>query len=359
MIENNKEAEETAFVHKIFGCKRMILVTGGAGYIGSHTCIELIEQGHEIVVVDNLNNSTLQAISRIEVITGKSVAFVEGDVRDEVFLCNIFTKFQIESVIHFAGLKSVGESNNDPLKYYDNNISGMLILLKVMGDHGCKNLVFSSSATVYGSPAKLPVAETAPLSALNPYGRSKLIIENILDDVYLADGLWNIAVLRYFNPVGAHSSGLNGEYPNNIPNNLFPIISEAAIGRREVVDIYGGDYPTKDGTGVRDYIHVMDLARGHISALKMFSEKGCIFAVNLGTGQGYSVLEIIREFERVSGRKVPYKIVERRMGDSASCYADVTYAKTLMGWSSEISLTQMCEDQWRWQSHLSPENISN
>lgn len=337
----------------------MILVTGGAGYIGSHTCIELIDQGHEIVVVDNLNNSTLQAISRIEAITGKSVAFVEGDVRDEVFLCNIFIKFQIESVIHFAGLKSVGESNNHPLKYYDNNISGMLILLKVMDDHGCKNLVFSSSATVYGSPAQLPVAETAPLSALNPYGRSKLIIENILDDVYLSDGLWNIAVLRYFNPVGAHSSGLNGESPNNTPNNLFPIISEAAIGRREVVYIYGGDYPTKDGTGVRDYIHVMDLARGHISALKMFSEKGCIFTVNLGTGQGHSVLEIIGEFERVSGTKVPYEIVERRTGDSASCYADVRYAKALMGWSSEISLTQMCEDQWRWQSHLFPENISN
>ena len=359
MIEINKESEEKAFLHKVLGRKRMILVTGGAGYIGSHTCIELIEQGHEVVVVDNLINSAAEAISRIEEITGKSVAFIEGDVRDESVLCDIFNQFKIESVIHFAGLKSVGESNNYPLKYFDNNISGILTLLKVMGVNGCKNLVFSSSATVYGSPAKLPVAETAPLSALNPYGRSKLIIENILDDVYLADGLWNIAILRYFNPVGAHDSGLNGESPSNIPNNLFPIISEVAIGRREVVDIYGGDYPTKDGTGVRDYIHVMDLARGHISALKTFSQDGGIFAVNLGTGQGHSVLEIIREFERASGRKVPYKIVERRAGDSASCYADVTYAKTLMGWSSEISLTQMCEDQWRWQSHLLSENISN
>jgi UDP-glucose 4-epimerase len=359
MVDNKIEAGKSAHLHKMLGRKRMILVTGGAGYIGSHTCIELIELGREILVVDNLINSTLQAISRIEEITGKSVAFMEGDVRDESFLCDIFDQFKIESVIHFAGLKSVGESNHYPLKYFDNNISGILTLLKVMGVNGCKNLVFSSSATVYGSPSTLPVVETAPLLSLNPYGRSKLIIEKILEDLHSADGLWNIAILRYFNPVGAHHTGLNGELPNNTPENLFPIISEVAVGLREVVDIYGGDYPTIDGTGVRDYIHVMDLARGHISALEMFCEEGCIFAVNLGTGKGHSVLEIIREFERASGRKVPYKIVERRAGDSASCYADVTHAKTLMGWSSKISLTQMCEDQWRWQSHRLSEKVSN
>ncbi len=337
----------------------MILVTGGAGYIGSHTCIELIEQGYEIVILDNLNNSTVKAISRIELITGTCATFIEGDVRDEVVLSNIFERFQIKAVMHFAGLKSVGESNSYPLKYYDTNISGILTLLKVMGVNGCKNLVFSSSATVYGSPLDLPVAEAAPLLALNPYGRSKLIIEKILGDIHTADGLWNIALLRYFNPVGAHNTGLNGESSKNTPNNLFPIISEVAMGHRSVVEIYGGDFPTIDGTGVRDYVHVMDLARGHISALKMFSKDGCIFAVNLGTGKGYSVLEIIKEFESISGKKVPYKIVERRTGDSASCYADVTYAKALMGWSSEISLTQMCEDQWRWQSHIISENISN
>lgn len=329
----------------------MILVTGGAGYIGSHTCIELIQQDHEIVIVDNLINSSHQAISRIEAITGKSVVFVEGDVRDEAFLCKIFTKFKIENVIHFAGLKSVGESNNYPLKYYDNNISGILTLLKVMGDHGCKNIVFSSSATVYGSPSILPVAETAPLTSLNPYGRSKLTIEKILKDLYKSDGLWNIAILRYFNPVGAHKSGLIGEYPNNAPNNLFPIISETAAGKRSFLEIYGNDYPTPDGTGIRDYIHVMDLARGHLSALNMFSKNGCIFAVNLGTGIGYSVLEIIKEFEAVIGRSISYKITKRRKGDAASCYADVKYAKSLMGWSYEMTLTKMCEDQWRWQTN--------
>ena len=329
----------------------MFLVTGGAGYIGSHTCIELIEQGHEIIVVDNFINSEVKAICRIEEITGKSVSFVEGDIRDESVLRNIFNQFKIESVIHFAGLKSVGESNNYPLKYFHNNIAGILTLLKVMGEFGCKNLVFSSSATVYGSPSTLPVAETAPLSSLNPYGRSKLIIEKILGDLYAADSFWNIAILRYFNPVGAHKTGLIGESPTGTPNNLFPIISETAAGKRSFIEVYGDDYLTPDGTCVRDYIHVMDLAKGHLSALNMFSKNGCYFAVNLGTGVGYSVLETIKEFEVVSGRSIPYKIIGRRTGDTASCYADVAYAKSLMDWSHEMTLAKMCEDQWRWQNN--------
>ena len=328
-----------------------ILVTGGAGYIGSHTCIELVQQGHDIVIIDNLSNSSIQAIKKIEIITKSSLFFIEGDVRDEIFLSQVFTKFEITSVIHFAGLKAVGESNNYPISYYDNNISGMVTLLKVMDIFGCKNLVFSSSATVYGIPSELPVPETAPLSSLNPYGRSKLIIEKILGDLYLSDKIWNILILRYFNPVGAHKSGLIGESPSNAPNNLFPIISETAAGKRRFVEIYGDDYPTPDGTGVRDYIHVMDLARGHLSALNMFSENGCIFSVNLGTGVGYSVLEIIKEFEAVSGRSIPYKIIGRRTGDTASCYADVAYAKSLMDWSHEMTLAKMCEDQWRWQNN--------
>ena len=328
-----------------------ILVTGGAGYIGSHTCIELVQQGHDIVIIDNLSNSSIQAIKKIEIITKSSLFFIDGDVRDEILLSEVFNKFEITSVIHFAGLKAVGESNNRPISYYDNNISGMITLLKVMDIFGCKSLVFSSSATVYGSPSELPVPETAPLSSLNPYGRSKLIIEKILGDLHSSDRLWNIAILRYFNPVGAHKSGLIGESPSSTPNNLFPIISETAAGKRRFVKIFGNDYPTPDGTGVRDYIHVMDLAKGHLSALNMFSENGCIFAVNLGTGVGYSVLEIIKAFEAMSGRSIPYKIIGRRKGDAASCYADVAYAKSLMGWNHEMTLEKMCEDQWRWQTN--------
>lgn len=326
-----------------------ILVTGGAGYIGSHTCIELIEQGCDVVVLDNLSNSSIQAVKIIESITQAHVPFVKGDIRDEFVLSEIFNKFEIESVIHFAGLKAVGESNVQPIHYYENNVSGIVTLLKVMDVFGCKNLVFSSSATVYGSPSELPVPETAPLSALNPYGRSKLFIENILRDLYTSDNSWNIAILRYFNPVGAHKSGLLGESPTNAPNNLFPIVSETAAGKRGYVEVYGDDYPTPDGTGIRDYIHVMDLANGHLRALDLFSESGCIFAVNLGTGVGYSVLEIIREFEAVTGNRIPFKIVERRAGDAASCYADVDYANSFMGWRYEMSLSCMCEDQWRWQ----------
>lgn len=328
-----------------------ILVTGGAGYIGSHTCIELVQQGHDIVIIDNLSNSSIQAIKSIEIIAKSRLVFIEGDVRDEIFLSQVFTNYQITSVIHFAGLKAVGESNSDPILYYDNNIVGVVTLLKVMDIFCCKNLVFSSSATVYGTPSELPVAETAPLSSLNPYGRSKLIIERILGDLYLSDKIWNIVILRYFNPVGAHKSGLIGESPSGAPNNLFPIVSETAAGKRRFVEIYGDDYPTPDGTGVRDYIHVMDLAGGHLSALNVFSEKGGIFSVNLGTGVGYSVLEIIKEFEAVSGRSIPYKIIGRRTGDTASCYADVAYAKSLMDWSHKMTLANMCEDQWRWQNN--------
>jgi UDP-glucose 4-epimerase len=326
------------------------LVTGGAGYIGSHTCIELIQQGSEIIIVDNLINSSMQAIKQIEMITKSSLIFIEGDVRDESLLSQIFTNHKISNVIHFAGLKAVEDSSNDPLSYYNNNISGILALLKVMDLFGCKNLVFSSSASVYGSQSELPIPETASLSTLNPYGRSKLIIEKILGDLYLSDKLWNIAILRYFNPVGAHASGMIGESPNNKPNNLFPIVSETAAEKRSFIEIYGDDYPTIDGTGVRDYIHIMDLVSGHLSALNMFSQNGCIFSVNLGTGNGYSVLEIIKEFESVSGRSIPYKISGRRKGDAASCFADVSYAKTLMGWNSKLTLTKMCEDQWRWQN---------
>ena len=328
-----------------------ILVTGGAGYIGSHTCVVLIHKGYDIIIIDNLINSSVEAIEKIEIITNSSLVFIEGDVRVEILLSEIFTKFEISSVIHFAGLKSVEESNNHPISYYDNNISGMLSLLKVMDTFGCKNLVFSSSATVYGSPSELPVPETAALSSLNPYGHTKLIIERILGDLHSTDKLWNIAILRYFNPVGAHESGLIGEAPSSTPNNLFPIISETAAGKRSLIEVYGGDYPTVDGSGVRDYIHVLDLAKGHLSALNMFSKNGCIFTVNLGTGVGYSVLEIIKEFEIVSEKSIPYRIIGRRKGDAAACYADVTYAKSLMGWQCELNLKRMCEDQWRWQTN--------
>lgn len=330
----------------------MILVTGGTGYIGSHTCIALIEAGHDVIVVDNLINSSIDSIVRIEDITGKSISFVEGDIRDEIFLRDIFTRFEITDVIHFAGLKAVGESIINPLNYYDNNVIGTLSLLKVMDSSGCKNLIFSSSATVYGWPSNLPVKEDSPLSAANPYGQSKLFIEKILNDLHESDGHWNIVVLRYFNPAGAHESGLIGEAPNGIPNNLFPLVSQVAAGQRESIEVFGGDYLTQDGTGVRDYIHVSDLANGHVSALSTFSDSARILTINLGTGVGYSVLEIIKEFERVSCRQISYSIVDRRPGDAAACYADASYAKEMMGWSAKLTLAKMCEDQWRWQKNM-------
>lgn len=327
----------------------MILITGGAGYIGSHTAISLLNNEEDILIVDNLKNSSIKSIERIKQITGKSFKFYQGDIRDENFLLTIFQKYQIKDVIHFAGLKSVSDSNNNPIEYYDNNVIGLLSLLKIMLKFDCKNIVFSSSATVYGIPEILPIKEDSFLSAINPYGRSKLMIEKILKDLYKSDTSWNICILRYFNPVGAHESGLIGEDPNDTPTNLFPLVSRVAAGLLDYLEIYGNDYPTKDGTGIRDYIHVCDLADGHNYALKQFRSEGSIYIFNLGTGNGYSVLEIIKEFEKVSNKKINYKFVNRRSGDVASCYADPTYAKECMNWSAKFSLKRMCEDQWKWQ----------
>ena len=331
----------------------MILVTGGAGYIGSHACVELANRGYEIVVVDNLVNSHKNTIRNIQSITGVEIEFVECDVRSYSSMTSVFKKYDISAVYHFAGLRAVSESIASPLEYYDSNITGTLELLKVMSMFGCKNLIFSSSATVYGTPAKLPVAESAQLSSLNPYGHTKLTIERILGDLFHSDSSWNIAILRYFNPVGAHTSGLIGELSKGAPNNLFPLVSQTAIGERSHIEIFGDDYPTKDGTGVRDFIHVVDLAKGHLRAFSKFSPSGCFFAVNLGTGMGFSVLEVIKEFEMASGKKIPYVISARRAGDAASCYADVAYAEETIGWSAEKGLKEMCEDQWRWQLNIS------
>ncbi len=328
-----------------------ILVTGGAGYIGSHTCIELLNNNYEVVVVDNLCNSSKESLNRVKTITGKEVIFYEQDILDESALSTIFSEHKIDAVIHFAGLKAVGESVEMPLEYYQTNLTGTLVLFKVMRDHGVKNFVFSSSATVYGDPHTVPITEEFPLSATNPYGRSKLIIEEISHDLFVADKDWNIALLRYFNPVGAHQSGLIGEDPNGIPNNLIPYISQVAIGKRDFLSVFGGDYDTPDGTGVRDYIHVVDLARGHIKALEKLTSKPGMVIYNLGTGQGYSVLEMVRAIEKASGNKVPYKIVARRPGDIATCFADPAFALQEIGWQAEHGLDEMAEDTWRWQSN--------
>lgn len=327
-----------------------ILVTGGAGYIGSHTCVELLNAGHDVVVIDNLCNSSRISLDRVEAIAGRPVSFVEGDIRDRITLMSLLAGGGIDAVIHFAGLKAVGESTEIPLAYYQNNIAGTLTLLESMAETGVKRLVFSSSATVYGDPDSLPITEEFPLSASNPYGRSKLMIEEMLRDIHAADDAWDISILRYFNPVGAHESGLIGEDPRGIPNNLMPYIAQVATGRLERLSVFGGDYPTPDGTGVRDYIHVVDLARGHLSALdKLMSHPGTI-THNLGTGRGYSVLEMVRAFEQASGRKVPYRITGRRPGDIAACYANPERALTDLGWSAERGLEQMCRDTWHWQS---------
>ena len=331
-----------------------ILVTGGAGYIGSHTCVELISGGFEPIVIDNLCNSKLEAVRRVEKICGKSISFYRLDVRDRAGLEALFREHSITAVIHFAGLKAVGESVEKPLEYYDSNVSGSLVLFDVMASAGVKTLVFSSSATVYGDPPTVPIEENFPLSVTNPYGRSKLMIEEILRDVHKADGGWNIALLRYFNPVGAHASGLIGEDPNGIPNNLMPIVSQVAIGKRAALSVYGDDYPTRDGTGVRDYIHVMDLAQGHLKALAALLGKPGLFTVNLGTGNGYSVLEVIRAFELASGRPVRHHIVSRRAGDIAECYANPALAAKLINWRAARNLDQMCNDAWRWQ-HNNPD----
>nr|WP_314623769.1 UDP-glucose 4-epimerase GalE [uncultured Noviherbaspirillum sp.] len=328
---------------------KTILVTGASGFIGSHTCVELLQSGFDVVALDNLCNSSRKSLERVSRIAGKELALQEADIRDRAALDAILARQQIAAVIHFAGLKAVGESVEKPLLYFDNNVGGTINLLEALAAANVKNFVFSSSATVYGDPESLPLVETARLSVTNPYGRSKLMVEQILGDLEKADAAWRIGVLRYFNPVGAHESGLIGEDPRGIPNNLMPFIAQVAVGRRERLSVFGNDYPTSDGTGVRDYIHVVDLAKGHVAALnRLFAQEGG-FTVNLGTGQGYSVLETIKAFEQASGRPVPYQIVPRRPGDIASCYASPVQAKALLGWQAEKGIREMCEDHWRWQ----------
>ncbi|WP_417685368.1 UDP-glucose 4-epimerase GalE [Pseudidiomarina gelatinasegens] len=329
----------------------MILVTGGAGYIGSHTVLELLKAGHDILAYDNLCNSSVESLKRVSQITGRDLNFVEGDVRNTELLRRVFSENDISAVVHFAGLKSVGESVSKPLEYYENNFMGSMILLDVMAEFGVKRIVFSSSATVYGEPATVPIREDFPAGATtNPYGTSKYMVERMLADLCIADPSWSVVVLRYFNPVGAHESGLIGEDPNDIPNNLVPYISQVAAGRLEQLSVFGNDYDTVDGTGVRDYIHVVDLAHGHLAALDNLGDLPAFTAVNLGTGHGTSVLEMISAFEAASGCKVPYKIVSRRPGDIAACYADPTYALQTLGWKAERNIKKMMEDTWRWQS---------
>jgi UDP-glucose 4-epimerase len=327
-----------------------ILVTGGAGYIGSHTCVELLNAGYGVTVFDNFSNSSPEALARVERITGKKAGLMRGDVRDRAALVAALRESGANAVIHFAGLKAVGESVTKPLMYYDNNVVGTLRLLEAMDECAVKTLVFSSSATVYGDPQRLPLTEDHPLSATNPYGRSKLIIEDILRDVYLSDPSWRLALLRYFNPAGAHVSGLIGEDPQGMPNNLMPFIAQVAVGQREFLNVWGDDYSTPDGTGVRDYIHVVDLALGHLKALARLQTHAECLTVNLGTGTGYSVLEMVRAFELASGKTIPFKVGPRRPGDIASCYAEPKLALELLGWRAERALDAMCADGWRWQS---------
>ena len=327
-----------------------ILVTGGMGYIGSHTCVELLKAGHDVLVYDNLSNSNPGVGDKVARISGRKVAFIEGDIRDRAAMQAAFASSPIDAVIHFAGLKAVGESVAQPLRYYDNNVYGSLVLFETMARFGVKTLVFSSSATVYGDPASVPIVEDFPLSATNPYGRSKLMIEEMLRDLSVSDPTWRIALLRYFNPVGAHESGLIGEEPNGIPNNLVPYIAQVADGRREFLSVYGGDYPTPDGTGMRDYIHVVDLAIGHVKTLTRLATGPGVVTYNLGTGRGNSVLEMVRAFEHACGKPIPYKIVDRRPGDIAKCYADPVRAQTELDWKAERDVAQMCADAWRYQS---------
>ena len=330
--------------------KGTILVTGGAGFIGSHTCVELLDAGYGVVVIDNLVNSNAQALKRVEQITGKTLAFYEADVRDETALARIFDDHAITGAIHFAALKSVGESVAKPIEYYRNNMYSLLVLLDTMRARNVKKFVFSSSATVYGVPKSVPIDESFPLSATNPYGQSKLIAEQVLRDLEISDAAWRIATLRYFNPVGAHESGLIGEDPAGVPNNLMPFVAQVAVGKLERLRIFGSDYATHDGTGVRDYIHVVDLARGHIKALDALESLDSSFVVNLGTGTGYSVLDVVKAFEAASGKPVPYELVGRRPGDIAECFADPAAAAKLLGWQAEHGIERMCADHWRWQS---------
>lgn len=339
----------SASINNRFSDRPKILVTGGTGYIGSHTCVSLAQAGYELLVLDNLSNSRIDVIDRLVTLCGKPIGFINGDIRDDALLDNIFARHNITGVIHFAGLKAVGESVEEPLDYYDNNVHGSLKLLITMRRAKVKTFIFSSSATIYGDPASVPIREDFPKSATSPYGRSKLIIEDVLTDLHRAEPDWRIARLRYFNPVGAHESGLIGEYPKGIPNNLMPFIAQVASGRRKFLNIWGNDYPTPDGTGVRDYIHVVDLAEGHVAALDYLNKLGGLLTVNLGTGKGYSVLEMINAFEKVSGVAIPYRIGSRRAGDIAQCWADSSLAHELLGWKATRELMQMCADAWRWQ----------
>lgn len=328
-----------------------ILVTGGAGFIGSHTCVELLNSGYDVVVLDNLSNSSEESLRRVQKITGKSLKFYEGDIADKELVGKILDENKIFAVIHFAGLKAVGESVAKPLEYYRNNISGTLDMCDVMRNKGVKNIVFSSSATVYGDPATVPITEDFPLSATNPYGRTKLMQEEIFRDFYVTDKEWNILLLRYFNPIGAHKSGEIGEDPNGIPNNLMPYITKVATGELPRVNVFGNDYPTPDGTGVRDYIHVMDLATGHVNAIDKIKENPGVKVYNLGTGKGYSVLDVIKNFSEASGIDIPYVITDRRPGDIAECYSDATLAKEELGWEAKYDIKEMCADSWNWQKN--------
>ena len=328
-----------------------ILVTGGAGYIGSHTCVELLNAGEEIVVLDNFCNSKPRALEIVKELTGKDFKSYNADLLDRAAVEKVFEENKIDSVIHFAGLKAVGESVRKPIEYYHNNITGTLILCDVMRNHGCKRIVFSSSATVYGSPKSVPIREDFPLSTTNPYGSTKLMIEGILKDIYTSDNEWSIALLRYFNPIGAHKSGKLGENPNGIPNNLMPYITQVAVGKLKELGVFGDDYDTPDGTGVRDYIHVVDLAKGHVKALKKIEENAGLKIYNLGTGVGYSVLDIVKNFEAATGVKIPYVIKPRRAGDIATCYSDASLAEKELGWKAENGIKEMCEDSWRWQKN--------
>ncbi len=337
----------------------MILVTGGTGYIGSHTAIELMAAGYDVFIIDNFSNSKHSVLQRIELIAGRSPGFKLLDVRDHEGLKNLFAKYHFEAVVHFAGLKAVGESVSNPLKYYDSNVAGTVALVEAMQNAGVRQLVFSSSATVYGDPHAVPIRENFPLAATSPYGRSKLMIEDILRDVKHSDARWRIALLRYFNPVGAHSSGLIGEDPNGIPNNLMPYLAQVAVGKLPELSIYGNDYPTPDGTGVRDYIHVVDLALGHVAALRVLGSHPGMITVNLGTGHGCSVLEMVNTFARVSGHDVPYKIVQRRPGDIAECYADTTLAQDVLGWYATRDIEEMCVDSWHWQENARAHELNS
>ena len=328
----------------------MIIVTGGAGYIGSHTCVELLNSGRDVVVIDNFSNSKPESINRIQKITGKSVTLVQGDVRDKECLRSVFKKYSVTAVIHFAGHKAVGESVRMPLTYYDNNVSGSVALAEVMSEFGVKQIVFSSSATVYATNDDTQIREDSPLMPINPYGRSKLMVEQIYSDLAASDSQWNIVILRYFNPVGAHESGIIGEDPNGIPNNLMPYISQVAVGQLEELSVFGSDYPTIDGTGVRDYIHVVDLALGHVAALQALNNHAGLITVNLGTGKGCSVLELVKAFEASTGKVIPFRMVARRPGDVATCYADPSLAESSLGWRAKLDIHAMCRDAWRWQS---------